>query len=267
MKTLAVLITSLVMMCASVGMGQEYWENNSGDGMWTNAVNWSGGIVPTITDDVQVDNTYTIDLGGATGYGASMTFGAWSNRSIVVITNGSLTIGDAADTFRVCSASGSVARIELDTLTRVGMMTQDWSVANSQETTATVVAAHATVNVARIRCGTTTDANGFIDLGDGTLSAYHYVNVGIGVLSTGRIHVATFNNLTSLSRDLSVGHSGSNSYGEIIADTGYFSLDEIRIGTALNGCGYVSITGGVFECDNNVRIADGRNSTGTFYAA
>ena len=252
MKMLRWLVVCFAVCCASNSFGQEIWRNNSGDGMWTNPANWSGGFVPTITDDVQIDNVSTVDLGGATGYGASMGFGAWTNSSIVVITNGSLTIGDATDTFRVCSASGAVAHVYLDTLTRSGVMTQDWSVANSQETTASVSAAHGTVTVARIRCGTTTDANGFIDLGDGTLTATHYVNVGTGVKSIGRVHVREFNNLTNFGRDLSVGHSGSNSYGEVIADIGHFSLDEIRIGTARGGYGYVSVTGGVFECDHNV---------------
>jgi hypothetical protein len=51
-------ICFLTTFLLPVSYGQITWTGNGNDGLWTTANNWSGGSLPTGTDDVVLDNTY-----------------------------------------------------------------------------------------------------------------------------------------------------------------------------------------------------------------
>lgn len=65
------------------------WDGEGADGLWNNAVNWSGNVLPTSGDDVILDNSilisnYSVNLPGGN---SSVTI-----RSLVISPNGSFTI-------------------------------------------------------------------------------------------------------------------------------------------------------------------------------
>ena len=263
MKLLKAGIVCLVVLCASVGMGQEtFFTDGGGDGLWQNNLNWSSGSVPTINDDVDIEETHTVDLGGGTGYGSTMSFARYTNMANIVVTNGSIVVGDGLDTFRISSSSGSVVRLYLDDITRTGSVTQDLSVANAQECVAEVYATTGHLVISRLRIGTSTDASGYVDLGNGVLDSYNFVSIGTGSGATGELRCAEFNNPTAYARDFSAGHSGANSRGTIIAPNGTVIGDECRIGTAAGAYGYVSMTNASLAFDNNIRVGDNTSATG-----
>lgn len=65
------------------------WDGEGADGLWNNAVNWSGNVLPTSVDDVILDNSiltgnYSVSLPGGNG---TVTL-----RSLIINPNGSFTI-------------------------------------------------------------------------------------------------------------------------------------------------------------------------------
>jgi len=92
--------------------GAVYWTNGSGDGKWSTASNWSGGVVPTSTDSVYFNNASisncTVDAAASvanltldTGYTGTVTLAA------NLILTGNLTL--AAGTLSGSSYTISVA--------------------------------------------------------------------------------------------------------------------------------------------------------------
>lgn len=57
---------TLILLCTSV-FSQKKWDGGGGNNQWNNALNWSGNTLPSITDDVVLDNSllasnYTVEL-------------------------------------------------------------------------------------------------------------------------------------------------------------------------------------------------------------
>ena len=78
------------------------WTGGAGDGQWTSALNWTPAQVPTSADDVTIDVTRTVNVGGSIAFN-SLTLGdaAGSNAPVLAIsaavsTGGSLTIEPGA---------------------------------------------------------------------------------------------------------------------------------------------------------------------------
>src|SRR5688500_1592469 len=56
----------LILLCSSA-FSQKKWDGGGGNNQWNNALNWSGNTLPSITDDVVLDNSlvasnYTVEL-------------------------------------------------------------------------------------------------------------------------------------------------------------------------------------------------------------
>ena len=66
MKTRSGVRWMFALVAAAAGMadGDVVWDGGGGDGYWTNAVNWSGDILPIASDSVFVTNGATVNLAG-----------------------------------------------------------------------------------------------------------------------------------------------------------------------------------------------------------
>src|SRR5690242_8047968 len=63
------LLMGLVMPILTVKAAVITWDGEGADGLWSNAANWSGNILPSTGDDVILDNSvvsasYTVILPG-----------------------------------------------------------------------------------------------------------------------------------------------------------------------------------------------------------
>lgn len=115
MKTLTITVVSVlcILLMNSTARGQKSWTDLGGDGLWTTATNWSGGTVPTASDDVVLDNsniagsyTVTIPRDSTIGTAICRTIGiGYAGNANVIVLNfqsnkslvpGGLKFGDGA---------------------------------------------------------------------------------------------------------------------------------------------------------------------------
>src|SRR6478736_4337189 len=78
---LRISLVSLLLLVKIFLCGQIKWDGGAGDGQWSNPVNWTGDILPTTSDDVILDNSFS-----SSSYKVSFAPGnvSVSIRSIVI---------------------------------------------------------------------------------------------------------------------------------------------------------------------------------------
>jgi len=70
------------------------WDNDSGDNLWSNPINWSTNTLPGAADDVSITNGGLVTLSGLTTTVKSIY--ATSTTVISIETTGNLTVDGAA---------------------------------------------------------------------------------------------------------------------------------------------------------------------------
>ena len=94
----SLVIVSVVFLTAGTVLSADY-DNDSGDGLWDTATNWSDELVPA-TSDVRIGNNSAIDQtctigSGIVGLASRVRIGEDGNACTLIIDGGSLTtVGD-----------------------------------------------------------------------------------------------------------------------------------------------------------------------------
>ncbi|MBI4693232.1 MAG: hypothetical protein HY749_04345, partial [Gammaproteobacteria bacterium] len=81
------------------------FDNSAGDGLWSNALNWTGDILPGLTDNVVIDlpGTSTVTLGSGTQTIASLFV---NTGNVLDFTGGALTVNGATTIAGALSING-----------------------------------------------------------------------------------------------------------------------------------------------------------------
>jgi hypothetical protein len=173
--SLSYLVSFVLAMClASNASAWVYWYNTSGDGLWSTGTNWTGGNVPTSTDDVWLQSTLatvgpTIDSSTAAICNKILGPGSKAGSMTMSINGGSLTTVAAAGYWSIGQDTGpGTADVNGGTVSVTGTL----YVGNQSSGTLNVSGGSVIDVTGALR---TANSNGATDIG--------HINLGLGTLS------------------------------------------------------------------------------------
>ena len=216
---------TLCILSATTGLHAINWNSAATDGDWNTPSSWDGGVVPTASDDAQINRTTNVTVSAA-AFTNKLRSG--HNSTITVSTGGTLTVTTDAEVGNTGNAAENTAEgtlvvdggsVDIDGKLFLGR----WN---------------------DTRKGTVTLNSGDISVGSSTTSGAKTVQVGGDNLGTGVINIAggTF----SVTGQFRVGDTGA---GTLNLNGGTLDLtagdwQNLRVGSS-DGVGTVNMTGGI----------------------
>src|SRR5215213_7446372 len=77
----------ILLLISCSAFSQKKWDGGAGTNLWSNALNWTGNTVPTLTDDIVLDNSLV-----AASYNVILPATAVTVKTITITPAASRTI-------------------------------------------------------------------------------------------------------------------------------------------------------------------------------
>jgi len=259
-KLAEICVVALTLTVSGTVFAQSTWTGAAGNGSWSDAGNWNGGV-PSLTSTATFNSTgTTIDVSGASVRGMYFTAGA---GSFTFNSSGSpFTVGNGL-VFNIAAAVTSA------TMTYSGPLTFELG-GSSLRFQNFATTTDATFNITGNITGNTSATGGLIQLegngdnrgtisgnitqGTGSLLSINKVNAGTWTISG---NITTTGSVTVSQGRLNLGGDNSGLSGGVVMGTaatiGIGSVTALGTGTLTLGRGYLeNLTGGTFNASNNM---------------
>jgi hypothetical protein len=210
MKKLIGLSVTVVMMASLSNAFIEY-KDLSGDGRWTNAANWVGGVVPAALDDVRILNGSTACLD--VNYSVNSLMVGRTTDGYLVVTNGAaLSVANNA-TVAVRANKGGLDIYDGSSVTSVNLTVGGRSTSES--------------GYLYIHSGGTFSAGGVLSLGAiPDASENFHITIDGGILSADSLAIGSLSTITL---------SGENAVLELTGGDFESELNTLKLGGQLIG--------------------------------